>query len=311
MARAIWKGAITFGLVNIPVGVYTAARAHELDLDLLDKRDFSPIGYQRINKSTGKVVERDNIVKGYQYEKGDYVLLNDEDFRRANVEATRTIDIHAFVERASISPHYFEVPYYLGPEKHGEKVYALLRDALEKSGRVGVASVVMHTRQHLAVLMPMEGYLLMNTLRFADEVKPVEDVLPDLKPGKRGAPTPKEMQMALRLIEELSEDFKPERYRDTYHDDLMKRIEEKVAAGQSKTLTRAEGRRKAARDGGKVVDLMELLRKSVDETRTGGAHGKGAASADQDGASKAGTGRRSRYARRRASRTRGRVARRA
>src|SRR5262245_12309074 len=136
MPRAIWKGAISFSLVHIPVGLYSAARANEIDLDMLDKRDFSPVGYQRVSKKTGKTVEWRDIVKGYQYKKGDYVVLTDEDFRRANVEASRTIDIHLFVDRSTVAPYYFETPYYLTPEAQGAKVYALLRDAMAKTDKV-------------------------------------------------------------------------------------------------------------------------------------------------------------------------------
>ena len=145
-ARGLWNGAISFSLIHIPVSLHTAARANDIDLDLLDKRDFAPVGYQRYNKSTGKVVDWNQVVKGYQYEKGEYVVLTDEDFRRANVEASRTIDIATFVDRDAIAPYYFESPYYLLPDKNGERVYSLLRDALEQSKKLAVATFVSYAR---------------------------------------------------------------------------------------------------------------------------------------------------------------------
>lgn len=309
MARALWKGAISFSLVHIPVQLFPAVRSSTLDLDMLDKRDFSPIGYSRINKTTGKPVDWDDIVKGYQYQKGEYVVLTPEDFRRANVEATQTIDIHAFTERDAVAPYFFDTPYYLAPEKHGAKVYALLRDALVKSEKLAIATVVIRVRQHLAALMPVDDRILLNTLRFADEIlSPAEaTAAPRAKGTKRGngkAPrnisaNPRELEMAMKLIEEMSEPWRPERYHDTYRDDLMKRIEEKIESGKTHALTRATAASRREARGGKVVDLMALLKGSLDEKRTAGAQDRS-------------TGRRSRYARRRASRTRGgRAARRA
>ena len=171
MARAFWKGAISFGLVYIPVEMYSAAQGNTIDLDYLDKRDFSPIGYQRYNKRTGKPVEWKNIVRGYQYQKGRYVALSEEDFRQANVKASQTIEITSFTEASSIAAEYYETPYYLGAQKGGQKVYALLREALKSTGKVGIATVVVRTRQHLAVLSPQDNLLMLNMLRFADELR--------------------------------------------------------------------------------------------------------------------------------------------
>ncbi len=176
MARIIWKGAISFSLIHIPVSLHPASRANELDLDLLDRRDFSPVGYQRINKSTGKVVEWDDIVKGYQYRKGEYVALTDEDFRRANVAATQTIAIQAFVKQHEIPPQYFETPYYLAPDKRGQKVYALLREAMRESGRWAIGSVVVRTRAYACALIPQDELLVLNTLRYADEIRPADAI---------------------------------------------------------------------------------------------------------------------------------------
>jgi DNA end-binding protein Ku len=241
--------------------MHTAARANEIDLDLLDKRDFSPVGYQRYNKSTGKVVPWNDVVKGYEYEKGEYVVLTDEDFRRANVEASRTIDIQTFVDRVAIAPYYFDTPYYLVPDKNGERVYSLLRDALEQSQKLAVATFVLRSRQYVAALMPVDKVILLNTLRYEAEIQRVPEAV--TAPARK-ASTGREVEMALKLIEEMSEPWKPEAFEDTYKNDLMKRIEQKVKAGQTHALTEPEGEvAERAATGGKVVDLMSLLQKSI------------------------------------------------
>ena len=181
MARVIWKGAVSFSLIHIPVSLYPASRAASLDLTMLDKRDFSPIGYQRINKATGKTVDWGDIVKGYEYEKGEYVVLSDEDFRQANVEATQTIDIQGFIEAREIPPMYYDTPYYLAADKRGEKVYTLLREALVKSGTVALGLIVIRTKQHACALLPVGNTLLLNTLRYADEVLSPDEHAPASK----------------------------------------------------------------------------------------------------------------------------------
>lgn len=263
---------------------------------MLDKRDFAPVGYQRYNKSTGKVVEWNNVVKGYQYEKGEYVVLTDEDFRRANVEASRTIDIAAFVERDAIAPYYFESPYYLVPDKNGERVYALLRDALEQSKKLAVATFVLRSRQHVAALMPVGKVIVLNTLRFDDEIQPHPDVAAAAA-KKASGNAGKELQMALKLIDEMSEPWKPEVFEDTYRTDLMKRIQQKVKSGQTHTLTEPEEEvtETRAASGGKVVDLMSLLQRSLDN--------KGARSGEDNTATRA-SKRKHSSARRRTTNTR-------
>ena len=257
MPRGLWKGAISFGLVNVPVELFSAEkRASELDLTMLDKRDLAPVGYKRYNKSTGEDVPWGEIVKGYEYEDGRYVVLSDEDFRRANVEASRTVDIVAFVDGKEIAPLYYETPYYLAPGKRGEKAYALLRDALEKAGKVGIATVVIRTRQYLAAVMPQDGLLVMNTLRYSAELRDAGEIqVPASKV------TAKEVDLALRLIKDMEEKWNPAQYKDTYREDLLKRIEEKVKAGQTEEITAPE----KEKTGGKaeVIDLMALLKKSV------------------------------------------------
>jgi DNA end-binding protein Ku len=268
MARVLWKGAISFSLVHIPVTLYSASRARSLDFDMLDRRDFAPIGYHRYNKSTGEEVAWGDIVKGYEYEKGKYVVLSDADFKQANVKATRTIDIQAFVERAEIAPHYFETPYYLQSDRQGQKVYELLREALERSGRVALALIVIRTRQSACVLYPMEDRLVLNTLRFAEEIA----APPAAHAAERGAhaakASPKELSMATKLIEDMAAPFDPSAYHDTYRQDLMRLIESRIEKGQTEVLTEATAEEEPEA-GTNLANLSELLRRSLDERKAG------------------------------------------
>lgn len=260
------------------MSLHTATRAHNIDLDLLDKRDFAPVGYQRYNKSTGKVVDWNNVVKGYQYEKGEYVVLTDEDFRRANVEASRTIDIATFVARDAVAPYYFDTPYYLVPERNGERVYSLLRDALEQSQKLAVATFVLRSRQHVAALMPVDQVIVLNTLRYQDEIQPHPQIA-TAAAKKAGAVSGKELQMALKLVDDMSERWHPDAFADTYRSDLLKRIEQKVKAGQTHALTEPEPEVTEIRAaGGKVVDLMSLLQRSLDQSGTASSSNGSAAS---------------------------------
>ena len=263
MARGLWKGAISFGLVNVPVELFSVEkRSSELDLTMLDRRDLAPVGYKRYNKTSGKEVAWDDVVKGYEYQDGSYVVLSDEDFRRANVEASKTVEIHGFVDLGAIPPQYFENPYYLSPGKRGEKAYALLRDALVKAGKAGVATVVIRTRQYLAAVVPQDEVLLLNTLRYADEVRTADDVgIPEKLSGVKVSA--KELDLALRLVEDMSEKWQPQKYKDTYREDLLARIEEKVKAGQTEEITQPEKGEARDRKGAEVIDLMSLLKKSV------------------------------------------------
>jgi len=274
-ARGLWNGAISFSLIHIPVSLHTASRTSSLDLDLLDKRDFAPVGYQRYNKSTGKVLDWNDVVKGYEYEKGEYVVLTDEDFRRANVEASRTIDIQTFVARDAIAPYYFDTPYFLVPDKNGERVYALLRDALEQSKKLAVATFVLRSRQHVAALMPVDKTIVLNTLRYAEEIQPHPDVIAAVA-KKANAASGRELDMALKLVDDMTEKWQPGQFKDTYRDDLMKRIEQKVKSGQTHTLTQPEAEVTERREpGGKVVDLMSLLQRSLDQHGGGDTAARG------------------------------------
>lgn len=270
MARGLWKGAISFGLVNVPVELHSAKRrTSELDMTMLDKRDLAPVGYKRVNKATGKEVPWAEVVKGYEYRNDKYVVLSDEDFRRANPEAAKTVDIQAFVELADIAPQYFETPYYLIPGKRGEKAYALLRDTLKKAGKAGIATVMIRTKQYLAALIAQDELLVLNTLRYHDELKQASEFeIPDAKVSA------KEMDMAMRLVDDMADKWQPARYKDTFKDDLLKRIEEKVEAGQTEEITEPE---KGAREpkSADVVDLMSLLKKSIEKKPAKRAsHGK-------------------------------------
>jgi len=271
MARALWKGAISFGLVHIPVELHKAVESHDLDLTMLDKRDFSPIGFKRYNKGSGKEVTWDNIVKGYEYSDGEYVVLSDEDLRLANPKATQTIDILAFVDADSVPLTYYETPYYLSPGRGGDKVYALLRETLLKAGRIAIATVVIRTRQHLCALVAAGDSIIMNTLRYATEIRSVEDLK---LPGDSGI-TDKELKMALSLVEDMSEKWNPKAYHDTYREDVLKLVEKKVKAGQTHTLTEPTGEAPVPK-ASNVVDLVALLKQSL------GSKGRAAAAEEPE-----------------------------
>ncbi len=268
--RAVWKGAVSFGLVYIPVHLHTAARDSALDLDLLDSKDFAPVGYQRYNKRTGKTVDWNRIVKGYEYKKGQYVALSDEDFRQANVKASQTIDIVSFVERAAIPPEYFEQPYYLEPAEGGEKTYTLLRETMRGSSLVAIGSFVIRGRQHFCAIYARERALMLNTLRFSEEMVAAESL--DIPAeGTRGAKDSREeIAMARRLVEEMTADWRPQVFKDTYRRDLMRRIKQKIRKGQTHELT-PEVETTEERPSAEVIDLMAVLRKSLESgggTRT-------------------------------------------
>jgi DNA end-binding protein Ku len=277
-ARALWKGAISFGLVHIPVEVYSAVQDHGLDLTMLDRRDFSPVGYKRYNKSTGKEVSWDDIVKGYEYENDEYVVLSDEDLKRANPEATQTIDIQAFVVAADVPLTYYEQPYYLAPSRGGAKVYALLRETLRKAGKIGIATVVMRTKQHLCALVCVEDKIVLNTLRYAAELRDTEELKLPPATIKAAGISDKELQMALSLVEGMSDEWKPEQYHDTYKDDVLALVKKKVKAGQTKTITAAEPDAKPAKTSN-VIDLVALLQDSLGKRPAKGTVKKSSAKA--------------------------------
>ena len=284
MARSLWKGAITFGLVNIPVELFPAEERKGFAFSMLDKRDFSPVGYKRYSKKSGKEVEWADIVKGYEYEKNQYVVLSDEDFRRANVKASRTIDIKAFVPMAEVPAQFYETPYYLAPADRGEKVYALLRETLRSTGRVAVAQVVIRTAQHLAAVVPVGRALMLITMRYADELRGSSGFELPAEGLKHAGVTPKEVDLAKRLIDDMTEHWNPAEFKDTYHEDLMRRIHEKVKSGETKEITKPGGDEANEPRSAQVIDLAALLKQSLDkgasrkasndERRAKAAHGK-------------------------------------
>jgi DNA end-binding protein Ku len=277
MGRSLWKGAISFGLVHIPVEMHPAVRDNALDLTMLDRRDFSPVGFKRYNKGNNKEVVWDDIVKGYEYSDGEYVVLSEEDLRRANPEATGTIDILAFVDAETVPLLYYEQPYYLAPGKGGDKVYALLRETLKKVGKIGIATVIIRVKQHLAALVCEGDTIVLNTLRYSDEIRPTDDLNIPTAKSKGAAISDKELKMAMALVEGMSEDWAPEQYHDTYREDILALVEKKVKARQTKTITMPD-KEKAPSAKSNVIDLVALLQQSL-----GKKPAKGKAAEEDDG----------------------------
>jgi DNA end-binding protein Ku len=262
MARAIWKGSISFGLVNIPVGLYSAETRNDISFKMLDRKTKSPIHYKRISEESGKEVPWDETVRGYEVDKGKYVVLSDQDLKRAAPEATQTIDIQGFVDLEDISTLYFDKPYFLAPDSKGTKAYALLRETLRRTGKVGIAKVVIRTRQYLAAVVARgeSDVLTLELLRYAHELRDPKEL--DVPRGKAGV-SDKELEVAERLVEGMVEAWKPEQYKDDYRNDLMKLIEKRAKSGDLEGSTKAAP--KPEPRGGKVVDLMALLKRSLDE----------------------------------------------
>ncbi|MBC8007100.1 MAG: Ku protein [Prolixibacteraceae bacterium] len=262
MPRAIWKGSISFGLVHIPVSLFPAIRSDDIDFDWLDKRSMAPIGYRRISKKTGKEVDRKFIVRGYQYEKGHYVVLSDEEIRAANAKATQSVDILCFADLQEVSFLYLDTPYYLAPDKKGQKVYALLREALKKTGKIGIAHVVMHTKQHLAALIPSGNALVLNTLRWSGELRDGKDLELPAQGAKATGIREKELSMAEQLIEDMTERLNLGKFRDTFRDDILALVKRKIKAGKTKLVEVPEKAPEAAVPSN-VIDLTELLKRSL------------------------------------------------
>lgn len=265
MPHTIWKGSISFGLVNIPVGLHSGEKRNELNFTLLDSKSLAPVGYKRINKSTGKEVPWGDIVKGYEYESGRYVVLKEEDFKRANIKASQTIDIVSFVDANQIPPVYFDKPYYLEPIGNGKKSYALLRETLKRTGKVGVATVVIHTRQYLSVVTPMGKSLVLNLLRFPDELRSADDLdLPGEDLESQGV-SEKELKMAEMLVGTMIDEWQPEQFHDKYREDLMALIRHRIDTGQIESVEEPMPE-VVQPSGAEVIDLMALLKKSVEKS---------------------------------------------
>lgn len=259
--RTIWKGAISFGLVHVPVGLHTATTESGVDFDWLDKRTMDPVGYKRINKRTGKEIDRDNIVKGVEYQDGKYVVLSADEIEQAYPRTTQTIEIDRFVDAAAVPFVFLERPYYLAPLNKGHKVYALLRDTLAKSGKIGIARVVINTKQHLAALIPAGDALVLNLLRWGEEVKAMDDLDLPAQDAKRYAPSANELKMAKMLVEDMTGEWQPEAFRDEFKHAVMSLVEKKAKAGKAKTVFEPEEEAPAYADN--VIDLTELLQRSL------------------------------------------------
>ena len=256
--RALWKGAISFGLVTIPVSLYPASRREELKFRMLRKSDHSPINYKRVAEADGKEVPWDQVVKGYEYEKDKYVILKEEDFARVDVEATQTVDIINFVAIDDVDPVLFYKPYYLEVGKGGDKAYVLLRDALVKSGKIAIAKVVIRARQHLASVKTQKKGLILELMHFPDELIDVSE----LKAPSERSVSRSEMKMAEQLIESMSSEWKPENYTDDYTEALQNLIEEKIEHGDK--ATPAPSRKKRPSN---IVDLVSVLRESIEQSQ--------------------------------------------
>ena len=267
MPHSLWKGAISFGLVHIPVALYPASREDAIDFDWLDRRSMDPVGYKRINKRTGQEIGKENIVKGVKYEDDHYVLLSDEEIKQAYPKTTQTIEIEAFVKATDIPFVHLERPYYLGPIAKGEKVYALLREALLASNRIGIARVVIQTKEHLAALIPVGQALMLNTLRWPAEIRPWDDLKLPAEGVKAAGLTEREMTMASQLVDDMSIDFDPSLYSDRFRDAVMALIETKAKAGQLSEVKALEATEDSGTGASNVIDLTELLKRSLNKGR--------------------------------------------
>ena len=266
MPRAIWKGAVTFGLVNVPVALYPASRDDEIDFDWLDKRTMDPVGYKRINKRTGKEIDKESIVKGVKQPSGEYVVLSDDEVKEAYPKTTQTIEIEAFVTAHEVPFFFLEKPYYLEPIGKTEKVYVLLREAMLQSGVIGIARIVMHTKEHLAALVPIGAALMLDTLRWSSEIRPVDELSVPATGTAATELKESELKMASQLIKGMTKKWKPENYADTFTDAIHGLIARKMKAGKGRRVKPIE----QVPDGGtqsNVIDLTALLKNSLSRSQ--------------------------------------------
>jgi DNA end-binding protein Ku len=273
-SRVLWKGAISFGLVHIPVALHSATSDNALDFDWLDKRTMDPVGYKRINKKTGKEIDKDNIVKGIAYEDGQYVVLTDEEIAASYPKSTQTIEIESFVANTDLPFVYLERPYYVAPINKGQKVYALLRDTLLNTQRVGIARVVIQTKQHLAALVPVGPGLVLNLLRWGADIRPWDELGLPPEGAKAAGLSDKEMTMAKQLVDDMTGKWNPTEFSDTFKDEIMALVEQKVKQGKLQTVVQPDQEDGASGEGAgaKILDLTELLQRSL---RKGGGRGGG------------------------------------
>jgi DNA end-binding protein Ku len=263
-SRVLWKGAISFGLVHIPVALHSATSESGVNFDWLDKRSMDPVGYKRINKRTGREITKENIVKGVEYEDGQYVVLSEDEIAAAYPKTTQTIEIESFVPNTEIPFVYLERPYYVAPINKGQKVYALLRDTLLKTQRVGVARVIIQTKQHLAVLVPAGPVLVLNLLRWGADIRPIEELnLPPVG-AKAAGLSDKELAMAKQLVDDMTGKWDPEQFTDSFKDDIMALVKRKAKEGKLENVVQPEESDEAeTRSGAKIIDLTELLQRSL------------------------------------------------
>ena len=278
MPRVIWKGALTFGLVLVPVALYPASQEVGIDFDWLDKRSMDPVGYKRVNKRTGKDIQGDDIVKGIKQDDGDYVILSEDQIKAAYPKSTQTIEIESFVKASEIPFTLLETPYYLEPIGKGEKVYALLRESMFEAGVIGIARVVMHTKEHLAALIPSGAALVLNTIRWASEIRPLADLKLPAEGKTAAGLKPAELKMAAQLISDMTEPWKSGDYSDKFSDAIQQLVTKKVAAGQTETVTPLEDS-PAESGASNVVDLTALLTQSLAKRKPAGAANGHAAAA--------------------------------
>jgi DNA end-binding protein Ku len=272
--RTLWKGAISFGLVHIPVTLHSATAENRMKFNLLDKKTMNPVGNRQVNKSTGEAMAKEEIVKGFEYEKDQYVTLSPDEIKAALPKSTQTIEIEAFIDSGQIPTAYFNKPYYVAPASKGGKPYLLLLETMRRTGKVGIARVVISTRQHLAALMPGEDGLVLELLRWEDEVRDTAGLpLPDASDTKVSE---KELKMAQQLVTELEDEWKPDAFHDEFREKLEQLVQEKVKAGQGEHIVKPlEG--EEVKTSADIIDLTELLRRSLR---------KGAGKSDEEDAEK-------------------------
>ncbi|MCI2807612.1 non-homologous end joining protein Ku [Eoetvoesiella caeni] len=268
--RALWKGAISFGLVHIPIALHSATDNRSIDFDWLDKRSMDPVGYKRINKATGKEIDKENIVKGIEYEDGQYVILSPEEIEAAFPKTTQTVEIEAFVELSDIPFIYLERPYYISPINKGAKVYALLREVLHKTKKAGIAKVVIQTKQHLAILMACGPALILNLIRWDEEIRGWDELNLPAEGTKSTGLTQKELTMGEQLIDDMSAKWAPEKFTDSFREQILQLVKDKAEAGKTQSVTQPE-EEEAESGGAKIYDLTEMLQRSLKKPAQGSA----------------------------------------